>query len=199
MPLVIPDHYEFIKLIGIDPGLNNSGVALLDQDYRTGKIVKIEPFLLISDKLKDESGMDDEVHPERAIKLMKLGMTLQGMLRLYNPHAVGCEAPFFNRFRPMAYGALCEVVTTLQFAVIAANRNTTFSLFPPLTVKKGVAAKSVSNDTEKGKLEVKRAIMANPEIMAALQADVDLLSEHELDAVAVAYVLAKSRSNYHGW
>lgn len=199
MPLVIPESYQFIRHISFDPGLNNTGAAIIDQCYQTGIIKRVEAHLLVSAKLRDHTGMDEENHAERAIKLMRLHQAVLDLLHHYNPSNAGSEAPFFNRLMPMAYGALCEVVNTIYSSVINYNPNIQFAVFPPLTVKKVVGAKAISNDTEKGKFEVKKAIMANPEIMAALVNDIETLSEHELDAIAVGFTLAKSRSIYHGW
>lgn len=194
MPLYVPDHLRTYRMMSIDPGLSNTGVATFDIDFATGKILSIEAFTLTNNKLVDETGMDDEVHMERAIKLMKLKQALQYVLMHTAPVDVACEAPFYNPLMPMAYGVLVEVVNNLFSAVLEYNANIRFTQYPPMTVKKAVGAKAAKKDTEKGKNMVKEALLQIPEIMTVLVTDIELLSEHAIDAIAVGYTHIKSRS-----
>lgn len=193
MPLIIPDHYRTYRIMGIDPGLNNTGVSTFDVEAGTDRIVAISAFTLINDKLVNHTGLDEETHTERYIKLYKLKHALQMALAYTGPCWVACEAPFYNRLRPTAYAPLVEVVNQLYAALIEFNPNIGFTLFPPLTVKKIVGARSIKNDTEKGKIEVKDAIQRVPEIMSVLQTPIQTLSEHAIDSIAVGYTWVKNK------
>jgi Holliday junction resolvasome RuvABC endonuclease subunit len=183
--------------MSLDPGLSNTGVATFDIDFTTGKILRIEAFTLTNNKLADDTGLDDEIHQERAIKLMKLKQALQFVLENTTPVDVACEAPFYNPLMPMAYGVLVEVVSHLFHAVVEFNPNIQFTQYPPMTVKKSVGAKAAKKDTEKGKNMVKEALLQIPEIMSVLVTDIELLSEHAIDAIAVGYTHMKHRSAEH--
>jgi Holliday junction resolvasome RuvABC endonuclease subunit len=189
MPIVIPLEYGTYRLIGIDPGLNFTGVAIYDIDYSTGVILRIEAFTLNNDRLKDLTGFDPDQVTERTIKLYKLKQAIQYVLREFNPSYVVCEAPFYNRFMPMAYGALMEVVCLVQSSVLEWNSNIGFHTVPPLSVKKMIGTKAVKNDTLKGKDLVKTAVGNVKVIMDVLVTPLQTLSEHAIDAIAVGYTL----------
>ncbi len=192
MPLHIPDRYTTYRVMGIDPGLNFTGVASLDVSYVTRKILNIEAFTLANDRLADYTGLDHDTIAERTVKLYKLKQALQYTLERYNPSFIACEAPFYNRLRPMAFGALLEVVSVLHSAVLEYNSNIGFITVAPMSVKKVIGARMVKNDTEKGKLVVKEAIKNTPEIMDVLQGNIDTLSEHAIDAIAIGFTLINS-------
>ena len=191
MALNIPDSFSAYRIMGIDPGLNNTGVAVLDIDAVNNKITSIEAFTLINDKLLDRTGLEEATHSERLIKLYKLKQALQNVLAYVDPVWIACEAPFYNRFRPTAYAPLVEVVGMLNAASLEYNPNIGFTLFPPLTVKKLVGARSVKNDTVKGKIEVSQAIAMIPEIMDVLKTPLGSMSEHAIDSIAVGYTWFK--------
>jgi Holliday junction resolvasome RuvABC endonuclease subunit len=189
MPLNVPEQHVTYRIVGIDPGLANLGFAIYHIDYYSGRIVKVEAFTLVNDRLPNYTGFDFETVPERTIKLHKLKGAIQWALNLYTPSYVVCEAPFYNRFMPMAYGALLEVVSTVHCAVLEWNPNIGFHTVAPLLVKKLVGTKAVKNDSLKGKELVKQGVMAIPEIMNVLETPIESLSEHAIDAIAVAYTL----------
>lgn len=187
MSLIIPESFKIFRIMGIDPGLNNLGIALFDIEYQTRKILRLEAFTLVNDKLKDDSGLDLESHAERTVKLMKLRFALLNIMQMNNPFAVACESPFFNRLRPTAYAALVEVTRLIHTTVIDYNSNTIFRTVEPLLVKKHIGA-----GMETGKLDVKRAVSIRPELMSVLVNNLDRLDEHSVDAIAVGYTFLKT-------
>lgn len=191
MKLMVPETFSTYRVMGIDPGLGNLGVSFMNVDSYTHQILTVEAYTLVNDKMPDYSGLEEDIYSARTVKLYKLKYALMQLLHIYQPSIVACEAPFFNRLRPMAYGALLELVSCLHATVIDYNRNLGFISLPPLTVKKFIGAKSIKNDTDKGKSVVKEAIRLIPEIMNVLTQDIDTLSEHAIDAIGVGYTLIK--------
>lgn len=187
MRLVPPEVFQAYRTLSIDPGLNAAGVAIYDIINATGAIAKIEAHTLDNNRLIDHTGLDDELITERVIKLSKMKEAFIDFLSHINPAEVVCEAPFYNRLTPTAYAPLVEVVNNFHRAVLEFNPNITFTTLSPLTVKSKVGAKSIKNDTDKGKHEMRRAIMAIPEIMGTLKTPIELMSQHAVDAVAVGY------------
>lgn len=187
MSLMIPESFKIFRIMGIDPGLNNLGIALFDIDYSNRTIVRIEAFTLVNDKLKDESGLDLDTHAERTIKLMKLRNTLLNIVSANKPYMVACESPFYNRFRPTAYAALVEVIRLIHMTIIEHNGNTVFQTVEPLLVKKHIGA-----GMQTGKLDVKKAVSLKPELMSVLVNDLNSLDEHSIDAIAVGYTFLKT-------
>lgn len=192
MPLVLPEHFLRYNILGIDPGMK-TGIGALSIDYRTNTLLSVEGFTIKSDRLYDVSGLEELVHGERKIFLYNLKQAILYYLTAYNPVEVAMEAPFFNRFSPMAYGSLTEVVTLIIDTIISYNPNIRITLYPPMTVKKWIGAKAVAKDTEKGKILVKDAVRIIPDIMNVLQMDLDDLTEHAIDGIAIAYTLIKMR------
>lgn len=193
MPLYTPEQHVTYRVVGIDPGLANLGFAVYHIHYLTGEIVKVEAFTIVNDKLPDYTGLDPEFVPERTIKLYKLKSAIQWYLQCYGPSYVVCEAPFYNRFMPMAYGALLEVVSMIHSAVLEWNPNIGFHTVAPLLVKKLVGTKAVKNDSLKGKELVKNGVKSIPVIMNVLTTPIDSLSEHAIDAIAVGYTMFPTR------
>jgi Holliday junction resolvasome RuvABC endonuclease subunit len=187
MYLMVPEHFKIYRIIGIDPGLNNLGVAIFDIDYSTRTIVRIEAFTLINDKLIDNTGLDEEHYSERNIKLYKLKDNLQSSLKYIKPCMIACESPFYSSFRPTAYAALVEVIRIIQLAILEYNSNVPFYTVEPLLVKKQVGA-----GMTKGKQDVKSAIMNKPDLINVLVNDINSLDEHSIDAIAVGYTFLKT-------
>lgn len=180
--LIVPSSFNTYRIMSIDPGLNNCGVASYEMEYGTNRVLSIDAFTLVIDKVRDISGLDDETFSERVIKLYKLKEALKQVFQIYNPSQVVCESPFFNRFRPTAYSALVEVLNVIRSSVIEYNMNIHFSTIEPLLIKKIVGAGMM-----KGKLDVKDAVSKNEFIMARLIKHLDTLDEHAIDAIAIGF------------
>jgi Holliday junction resolvasome RuvABC endonuclease subunit len=193
----MPLHYtnnETITMVAIDPGLNTTGVAVYILDSRTYKPTSIEAFTLVSDKLYNYTGLDDECYTERQVKLEKIYLKLMNIYSYYRPSIVIYEAPFINFRRPMAYGALLEVVSTIKSSVMHHDPNIQTHGVEPLLVKKTVGASLTSN-----KGDVKSGISQIPILTSAILNNFNHLDEHSIDAIAVGYTFLKTtlKEFYH--
>ena len=184
--LVIPEAYQCYRIIGIDPGLTNTGIAVFDIDIPHRRISAIEATTLRVDQLPNLTGLDDEYFGERLIKLYKLKQYIKQYMAQLNPQAVACESPFYNRLRPMAYGALLETLTYIHAGVIEHNPNIFFKTIEPLMAKKAIGAGFM-----KGKVDVRHCIEQNTALMAVMRSDIDSLDEHALDAICMAVAFLK--------
>ena len=184
--LFTPEHYNCYKLLAIDPGVNNCGLAVFDIDYKTNKIMSVDANTVISAKLNDTTSLYEDLYSERTIKLYKLMNRISEVVDNVNPAIVVCESPFYNRLRPMAYGSLLEVLNSIHSVVINYNNNIPFFTVEPLLVKKTVGA-----GMQTGKLDVKESIGRIETIMSNLIPDLDGLDEHSVDAMAVGYTYLK--------
>lgn len=182
MPIIIPDKFNIYKIIGIDPGINNTGVSIVEIEYNTNTIRRISAFTIHPVKLPNLTGLDYYNHSSRTITLYKLKGELYRVFTEIEPSLVICESPFFNRLCPMAYGSLLEVVSAIRDVVISLNKNIPFNTIEPLLVKKVVGAGMVA-----GKADIKTKISNLPAITDVLIQDINTLDEHSLDAIAVAY------------
>lgn len=169
-------------LISIDPGLNNVGVAIFEIDTQPFKIASIQAFTLKSERLIDDSCLDDDDHMERLHKRYTIGKALRRILEDHKPDIVASESPFFDRRKPGSFQILTEVLTTIFDTIVAHNPLTRFSMVPPQLAKAvlGVAG-------QKGKEVVREAMEKQTEITSVLQNPLELIDEHAIDAIAVGY------------
>lgn len=194
MLLVPPPDYGIIKMVAIDPGLTTCGVSIYELDTFNKKILSISAFTIDTDRLSDNSGLFTDIVTERFIKIYKLCNMLKTIIIASDAKIVVSEAPFYNRFMPMAYGALLEVVSSIHHAVVTIGNEIVFDMFAPQQVKMcvGVAGK-------KGKDIVKEAITKIPQVLDKIQSDFSMLDEHSIDATAVGFSFLELRSGKNVW
>lgn len=186
MSLNVPEDYHLINIMAIDPGLNNTGIAIYTFDFKAHEIVQIQTFLLNVDRLVNHTGFNEETVSERTVKLHKIAGAMKYLLEQFNPYFVVSESPFYNPRMPGAYGALLEVLNTIRTTVLDYNHNIVFSTIEPRVIKKTVGAVATE-----GKLAVKEAVKRIPDIMSKLMDDIEPMDEHRVDATAVGYTFLK--------
>ena len=186
MSLQIPEHYLNFNLVSIDPGLNNFGVAIFNINYSTKAINSIQTVGVKTDKIFDYTGLDNELHGDRLVKLVKIKERLLEILTEHNPCVVACEAPFYNPLMPNAYRALVEAIMSMQTAVLEHNSNVPFIQVSPREVKQAVNANAT-----KGKIVVKDGVSQIQVLTDAMVDNIDDITEHCVDAIAVGYCFLK--------
>jgi hypothetical protein len=108
-------------------------------------------------------------------------------LQYYDPVAIVCEAPFYNRFRPAAFAPLAELLQGLRIQTQHYNPWIYFYTIDPSTVKKSIGAGHIS-----GKDEVRDAILKHTELVNSSTIPLCQLDEHAIDSLAVGLT-------YVGW
>jgi len=187
--LVHDKSLEEFCFIAIDPGLNNTGIAIFYVKVNPFEILSITASTLSADRLLDDTGLDDEDFTERLHKRYKMGNALKRILEETNPCVVVSESPFFDRRKPGSFAVLTEVLTTLFDTVVNYNPLIRFSMVEPLLVKKvlGVAG-------QKGKEVVREAMSKETLLIQALSSPLEHLDEHAVDAVGVGYTYLLKKS-----
>lgn len=174
-------------LLGIDPGINNCGLAIIDNSKHF-KVVDTHN-VKNTRKFTDEEKNLEQIYGSRAVKVIHIVNTINEYLDKYPEIDVfAIEAPFYNSLTPMAYGSLMEVISAIKYQIIV-TKNLKFKMLEPLLVKKMFAFKS------NAKKEVMKDFLfkkqASKEIDIKL--DVETLTEHEVDAIAIAFVYDHSQ------
>ena len=184
----IPVEYQRVNVVAFDPGGDTTGVAVLTINPSTAEIFSGSAWTLKTSKIQAFTGLDPDFHSERVCKLKSLSLEVYSILEQTRPWAVGCEAPFFNRLMPSAYGSLTEVVSNIQNTCLHYNPYTRFELVSPQLVKKsvGVAGK-------KGKEIMRAAVGSDTALSSKLLVDLNTLDEHAIDALAVARCMINYR------
>lgn len=181
--------FALLRILAIDPGLNNTGISIFDVAVSPFKILKIHSFTLKADYLIDRSGLSDESFSERMHKRFSAREAIVGITKSYRPSVVVSESPFFDRKRPSSFATLVEVITTYFDAIVAVDPLITFSIVEPLLVKKvlGVAG-------QKGKEVVIEAVSKLEVLREALDVPFKNLDDHAVDSIAVGYAWLTEKS-----
>jgi len=181
MTIAIPDAYKTYRILGIDPGLTYTGIAIYTLNNYS-ELKSVEAFT-IQPSLRDTSVLlDSEIVGDRYIRLMSLLRLMREVTCKYNPSVVACEGPFYSSFRPTAYASLVETINYIKQGIYGINPYTPTEIIQPLLIKKTIGA-----GMQKGKIDVAKAVSMNETIMKALTMNLDTLDEHSIDAIAIAY------------
>lgn len=166
-------------LIGIDPGSTCVGVCIMKVDVVTRLITSTEAYTLHLDKYGGDEWLS-ELYGDRFKRINKLKQCLISIFQIHSPLHIAVESPFFNRFRPQAYGVLMEVMTAIREAVYAFDMWMSPYLIDPSSVKNAVGAHGAA------KKEVIQAMTLNlPDLHPIV--DLRTLDEHAIDSIAVDY------------
>lgn len=172
-------------LLSIDPGVNNCGLAVVDYG---GKFTVLETYNVSnSRRFTDPEKLVEKSFGARVVKVNSI---IHHVERLLDAHTavdhVVIEAPFYSALTPLAYGSLLEVISAVKYRVLIP-RGLQFTMAEPLLVKrlfinvkldKGLKMKSVMRDFLQKKVSAGEIV---------LLADVQTLTEHEIDAIAVGF------------
>lgn len=167
-------------IIGIDPGTETMGVAIMYIDVATLNILEIRANTYRGSLLPQDR-MLGLTYGDRAARIHAHEQNLIELFKLYSPVAIVSEAPFFNPRMPDAYAALVEAVSAIGRAVFAYSDVKPLYKVPPSNVKQAIGAKGNAD-----KPTMKATLLSIAEISNAIK-DAQYLDEHCIDAIAVAY------------
>ena len=169
-------------LLGIDPGVNNCGLTVVD----TSSSFKV----LCTHNVKNArkfSESEKQLEKEFNARVVKVTAILDQVNALLSEYPqidlVAIEAPFYNSFTPAAYGSLLEVISAIKYTILIP-RKLPFKMLEPMLVKKMFAQKAMAKKDLMKQFLVRKKEQG--EIMMDL--DIESLSEHEIDAIAIAFV-----------
>lgn len=181
--LAIPQGAQNVAtIVGIDPGTDTVGVAILKFDLTTFQIVGVDAQTLHGSKLNKSNIWMSELHGDRASRIYHLQENLESIFNFVQPMDIVAESPFFSRRRPQAYAALTEIVTAIRFAVMRHDGWKQLLLVDPPSVKVAVGA-----EVQGGKESVRQALLKIlPELHYCGMIPFLQLDEHSIDAIAIA-------------
>lgn len=175
------------EVVGIDPGSESLGLAIISFDIETFKIVSTQAKTFTASKMFNEDSWGAELHGNRVWRIKHLQQTLTDIFNYVDPVFIVCESPFYNPRRPNAYGVLVEVLTAVRNSVMEHDSWKSLYLIDPPTIKKAVGA---AGNADKFKMQEMVCAMDNLNPIPGL--DISKLDEHSIDAIAVAYCKYKS-------
>jgi len=162
------------NIIGIDPG-NNVGITIMTIDEYTFDIVNIETKTLILSNLAGESLID------RCILLNKIMLNI---MYEYQPYMISMESSFLNMRFPKAVLQLSQYINSVLLAINEWNKYCVVRNYPPKLVKRYIGA---GGNADKNQMLL--TISKIDEITKHI--DVNNITEHEIDSLAICYLLLK--------
>lgn len=166
------------RILGIDPGTTKMGLCLLEVDEK--EVPKLEWTETIHGLAFEKKYADIALkHNNRVARIYGYEQFLQRFLRLWDIHAIACEANYFGG-SVSAYGTLTEVVYMLRRMAITHSLD--FTTIAPSIVKKMVGVKGNSNDKEDMRHAVNRLALGSTH-----RSSLAALDHNGVDAVAIAY------------
>lgn len=169
-------------IFSIDPGINNCGISVNDID---SKFTVVETHLVKNArKFTEPEKAVELVYGNRTVKVQAIVNKLQDLLNKYpDTKMLTIEAPFYNALTPMAYGSLLEVIFAIKYSFIIPN-NLNFKLIEPLLVKK-----MFSNNHMASKEVMRQFLIAKKaDGSIIMPMEIESLSEHEIDSIAIGFV-----------
>ncbi len=171
------------KIVGIDPGTETLGIAIIHFNVEDFSIVQCEAATYKGSDLPSND-WTRAVYGDRYRRIEAHRNYIYHMLVEEQPLIVGCESPFITRRFPQAGLALTEVVCAIRAAVRL------YDLWKPLYhVTPPEAKKAVGAKVSKDKNEVSKSILKIKGLTSTAVIPLNLLDEHSIDALAVAYCL----------
>lgn len=182
--LSIPENSPSVfKIIGIDPGTTNLGLAVMSVDIKTMLILNTMAFTFNATKLISKDNWNCEVHSDRFDRILSLKESLMQAFMMHHPNVVCVESPFFGRSHPNAFQALTEVLTAIRDVLYQYNPWIELILVSPSEAKQAIMAKgNATKEIMKEKL-----LLLAPEFHLDPQLNINDLDEHSIDATAIAY------------
>ncbi len=167
-------------IIGIDPGSDTVGICIMKVDVEKQLITSTQAFTIHCSNLGG-SEWNAELHTDRFRRIQNLKRVLASLFKREEPTSIAVESPFFNHFRPQAYGVLVEVMTSIRHSVIEYDQWLCPYLIDPSSVKNAVGAAGYAK-----KDAMFLAVKALSSVINLIN-KIDDLDEHSIDSIAVAY------------
>lgn len=177
-----------VMLMSIDPGINTTGISIIDIN---GKFDVVDT-VLVNNKRKFTPQENElvEIYGDRYVKAIRIIENIKNLMSKHEIKELAIEAPFYNPRMPAAFASLLEVIFSIKYSIVKET-GLTMSLVEPLLVKK-MFAKTSKADKDYMRTSLVQLL---EDKTISMSKDISLLSEHEVDSIAVGYTHVKKRGN----
>ena len=171
-----------IKLIGIDPGIHNCGVAICEYDPDNQKLIVKDFFTIHASELARKFNKKDSIAYGSIFSLFLLEKEFNDIFSEYQPDYIGSEDAFYNPRTPNAFISLKSCINSIKRVLYTYRKklNLIATKLAKATVIKATANKN----------DMMSAITKLPDLV--IEKDVTDIVEHEADAIGIAYTLYKT-------
>lgn len=174
-----------IRILGIDPGSDTLGTAILDVDIDTYKATVVYGGTFTARSEIEKNSWLAMMRTKRDERLGLLEKNIFDLMLMSEPLLIGAESPFVQRGKVSAYEALVECQQMLRNTVWKYSPALLVRRIDPITVKNYVGVSHRGTD----KSDMHRAVVKLYENNVAANVDLSTFDEHTIDAIAVAHVI----------
>ena len=177
---------KMISIIGIDPGINNTGICFCKYDPATGILNVNNYTVLHANELAKKENKVDTKYFGNVFSLFLYEREIRKIIADYNPDYVACEDAFYNPRTPNAFISLKLCIGTIQRVLYTDHRKVLYRVAPKL-------AKMCIGNACAGKVAVQQQVQSLPDIKIkeAKSRPLADMVEHEADSIAIAYAFTK--------
>lgn len=179
---------DVIRILGIDPGTDTLGVAIIDVNIDTYEPTVIYGHTFHASKEIDRFSGLAFMRGGRDARLLAHSSNLLEFFQAVVPTVIGAESPFLNRKTVSAFEALVECYAMLRDTVWRYSPSLLLRRIDPVTVKNFVGVDHRGTD----KTDVQRAVVARYVEHCAPGVNIHGFDEHTIDAIAVCNVLYRN-------
>lgn len=173
-----------VRFIAIDPGSRTLGLAVLEYDFETNTLtVLFTRCLSLDEGMSHLQYMVDLVGTRRA-RLYLIHRFLTEQIREWCPGFVIMETPYMGSFAQV-FKVLVEIEQTIGAIVSDFGNGIALLKIDPSTVKKTIGVSGKSGD----KSLMLAAVKGLSNLVLKEGIDLDLITEHEVDAIAVGHYI----------
>ena len=170
-----------IKIIGIDPGIHNCGVALGEFNTDTNHLVIKDFFTIHASELARKANKKDSNTYGSIFSLFLLEQEFTTIFTNFTPDYVASEDAFYNPRTPNAYASLKGCILSIKRVLY--NFRLKLNLIAPKLAKMTVVKATADKN------DMMAAITKLSDL--TIEKDITNIVEHEADAIGIAYTLVK--------
>jgi Holliday junction resolvasome RuvABC endonuclease subunit len=179
-----PDPRDTFTLMGLDPGSDTFGIAVLQVYLGHGAVASSQAWTIKGSAMVGKLDWLEALHSHRTSRIDAIEDNLLGLFDQHRPLVIVTEAPFVNNRFPQAGIALTEVMCAVRSAVRRYDAWRALYTVPPSSVKNAVGAPGGAK-----KDAMRERVMALPDLAYQGATPIECLDEHSIDALAVAYCM----------
>lgn len=174
----LPASNEPLRVLAIDPGSYNTGIAQFTWDYANRQVRVNTALTLKFPDSEPRYNLIRDTANARIARMHHLDDELNTLLDEFKPHLVIAESNYMGRFAD-AFATLVECVAVIRNVIYRYDPSLPLLLVDPPTAKKDAGVTGRKSD----KIDVAIALKKRQDIQ--WNVDIDTLDEHSVDAVAV--------------
>ena len=175
-----------IIIMGIDPGINNTGICILKLNKKNNEITLVDRFVIKANEAAKKQNKDDAREYGNVFSIVVYEKEMLEIFSKYNPDFVACEDAFYSPRTPNAFVSLKLCINAIQRVLYQHFRKQLYKIPPKL-------AKSAVSQGTADKVAVQISIRNLPDLKLkdTKMKPLDNMVEHEADSIAIGYAFVK--------